>query len=367
MMRMLGGQYMKKKKISFNFEWIRTSVVILIALVFTLVIILLVSKEPANALREFLLGPVDSMRHVGNVIEMTIPLIFTGLAVSVMFSAEQFNLAAEGAFFAGAIAAAAISLSTNLPVVIHPIVAILGGGILGSLITGIPGYLKVKWNASELVSSLMFNYISLFMGLYIINYFFRDVNAGAMVSERLPETATLINLIYRTRIHFGLIIAILFVLATYYFMFRTKWGYELRVTGQNSRFADYSGIKTLKVFLYAQLLGGFIAGVGGATELLGMYNRFSWQGLPNYGWDGVIVAILARNNPVFVPLAALFLAYLRIGADIMARMSDVQNEVVSLIQGIIIILVVADRFLAKYKHKWVYKEAKTSISEAGEE
>lgn len=358
---------MKNKKLSLNFEWIRTTVVILIALAFTLAIILLVSKEPATALREFLIGPIDSMRHVGNVIEMSIPLIFTGLAVSIMFSAEQFNLAAEGAFFAGGIAAAAVSLSTNLPIVIHPVLAIICGGLAGALITGIPGFLKVKWNASELVSSLMFNYIALFLGLYVINYFFRDVNAGAMVSEKLPETVVLLKLIPRTRIHFGLIIALIFVFGSYYYMFRTKWGYELRITGQNSRFAEYSGIKTLKVFLYAQLLGGFIAGAGGATELLGMYRRFSWQDLPQYGWDGIIVAILARNNPVYVPVAAVFLAYLRIGADIMSRMSDVQNEVVSLIQGIIIVLVVAERFLAKYRHKWIYREAKTSISEAGEE
>lgn len=356
---------MKNKKI--NFEWIRTTVVILIALVFTLVVIFLVSKEPLNALKEFLIGPIDSMRHIGNVVELMIPLIFTGLAVSLMFSAEQFNLAAEGAFFAGGIGAAAIALIIDLPVFIHPIVAILGGGLIGSLITGIPAYLKVKWNATELVSSLMFNYIALFMGIYVINYFFRDVNAGAMVSEKLPESVILINLIPRTRIHFGLIIAALFIFACYYFMYRTKWGYELRVTGQNSKFAEYSGIKTLKVILYAQLLGGFLAGVGGATELLGMYKRFSWQDLPGYGWDGIIVAILARNNPVFVPIAALFLAYLRIGADIMSRMTDVQNEVVDLIQGIIIVLVVAESFLAKYRHKWVYKEAKTSISEAEEE
>ncbi len=353
---------MKSKRI--NFEWIRTTVVILIALIFTLILILLVSKEPANALKEFLIGPIDSMRHIGNVIELMIPLTFTGLAVSLMFSAEQFNLAAEGAFFAGAIGAAAIALTTDLPNIIHPIVAILGGGLIGSLITGIPGYLKVKWNASELVSSLMFNYIAFFMGIYVINNFFRDPNAGAMVSHKLPQSVLLMNLIPRTRIHLGLIIAVIFIFACYYFIYRTKWGYELRVTGQNSKFAEYSGINTLKVILFAQLLGGFVAGVGGATQLLGMYTRFSWQSLPNLGWDGIIVAILARNNPVYVPLAALFLAYLRIGADIMARMSDVQNEVVYLIQGIIIVLVVAERFLAKYRHKWVFKEAKSGISEA---
>ncbi len=350
-----------------NFEWIRTFVVIIIALVFTMIVILLVSNEPMNALKEFLIGPIDSMRHIGNVIELMIPLIFTGLAVSMMFSAEQFNLAAEGAFFAGAIGAAAIALSIDLPIIIHPIAAIIGGGVIGALITGIPAFLKVKWNASELVSSLMFNYLAFYMGIYVINYFYRDANAGAMVSEKLNMSALLIRLIPRTRIHMGLIIALIFIAASFYFIYRTKWGYALRITGQNSRFAEYSGINTLRVFLYAQLIGGFIAGVGGATELLGMYTRFSWQALPGYGWDGIIVAILARNNPLFVPLAALFLAYLRIGADIMARMSDVQNEVVALIQGIIIVLVVAERFLAKYRHRWVYNEAKTSISKAEEE
>jgi general nucleoside transport system permease protein len=105
------------------------------------------------------------------------------------------------------------------------------------------------------------------------------------------------------------------------------------------------------------VIGGFIAGMGGSIEVLGMYTRFSWQALPGYGWDGVIVAILARNNPLFVPVAAFFLAYLRIGADIMARYSDVPNEFVALIQGTIIILIAASSFLETYRHKLVFKEA----------
>lgn len=347
------------------FEIIRTLVAISVALLLALIIVVSVSKEPGLALSKFLTGPISSTRHFGNVIEMMIPLTFTSLAVCVMFQAKQFNLGAAGSFFIGAVAATIVGIYFKLPAGIHPLAAILAGGIIGGLASSIPALLKSKWNASELVSSLMLNYILFFLGLYIVNFYLRDINAGAMVSHKLTTTALLPNLIPKTRIHFGLIIALIMVVFTYYFMYRTKWGYALRITGQNIKFAEYSGINTISVILYSQIIGGIIAGIGGATELLGMYTRFQWQSLPGYGWDGVIVAILARNNPLFVPLAAFFLAYLRIGADIMARMTDVQSEVVTLIQGIMIMLIAAERFLSTWRHKIIVKDAKQSINTGG--
>jgi general nucleoside transport system permease protein len=339
------------------FEVGRTALAIAIALTIALVVILVVSEDPGEALGKFLLGPLDSLRHIGNVIELMIPLTFTGIAISVMFSAAQFNLGAEGGFFIGAIGASFVAINFNLPPVIHPFVAVLFGGLVGSLFCGIPAALKVKWGASELVSSLMFNYIALFFGLFLINYVMRDVNAGAMVSHQFKTTALLAKLVPKTRISFGLFVAILLIVVAALFMQRTRWGYRIRLTGANAEFARYSGINTTAVVLYSQAIGGFIAGIGGSIEVLGMYTRFSWQALPGYGWDGVIVAILARNNPLFVPVAAFFLAYLRIGADIMARYSDVPNEFVALIQGTIIILIAASSFLETYRHKLVFKEA----------
>ncbi len=339
------------------FELGRTLLAILISLALAMVIIFLISDVPGQALKYFLLGPLDSLRHIGNVLEMMIPLIFTGLAISIMFSSEQFNLGAEGAFFFGAIGASFIAVNWNLPPVIHPTVAILWGGVIGAVFCGIPGLLKIKWGASELVSSLMFNYIALFFGLYLINYFLRDVNAGAMVSYPLAESAKLIKLIPKTKVHFGILIAIVMILLSAVFLYRTRWGYRIRVVGKNITFAEYVGIGTASTIVLAQAAGGFIAGMGGAVEVLGLYRRFTWQMLPGYGWTGVIVAILARNNPLYVPLAAFFLAYLRIGADIMSRQTDVQNEFVAIIQGVIIILVAAEAFLSQRRHKLVVKEA----------
>ncbi len=339
------------------FELGRTLLAVLIALLLAMVIIFAISDTPGEALKYFLFGPLDSLRHIGNVLEMMIPLIFTGLAVSVMFSSAQFNLGAEGAFFFGAIGASFIAVNWTLPPVIHPLVAIIWGGAIGAIFCGVPGLLKIKWGASEMVSSLMFNYIAFFFGLYLINYFLRDVNAGAMVSYPLAQTAKLAVLIPKTKVHFGIIIAILSILLSALFLYRTRWGYRIRVIGRNITFAEYAGINTAATIVLSQVAGGFIAGVGGAVEILGLYRRFSWQLLPGYGWTGVIVAILARNNPLYVPLAAFFLAYMRIGADIMSRKTDVPNEFVSIIQGVIIILVAAEAFLASRRHKLVVKEA----------
>ncbi len=338
-------------------EVMRTVLAIAIALGLALVAVFFVSKNPGEALSYFLIGPVNSVRHVGNVIELMIPLVFTGLSVAVMFSAKQFNLGSEGGFFIGAITASAIAIKLGLPPIFHPIVAIGAGGLAGMIFCGIPGILKVKWGSSELVSSLMFNYIALFFGLWLINYFLRDVNAGAMVSYSFSKSALLPKLFAGTRVSVGFIAAVAFVVLSVLLMFRTRWGYQIRVTGVNGNFARYSGIGTGRVVIYSQLIGGLLAGIGGSIETLGMYTRFSWQSLPGYGMDGVIVAILARNNPLYVPVAAFFLAYLRIGADLMSRYSDVPNELVALIQGVMIILIAASSFLSKYRHRLVYEEA----------
>lgn len=346
-----------------RFEMVRTFVAIGGALLLAFIIIFLVSKQPMEAIKEFLLGPISTTRHFGNIIEMMIPLTFAGLSVCIMFQAKQFNLGTSGAFFLGAVAAAIIAIKVPMPYGIHPFAAILVGGIVGGLANLLPAYLKAKWDANEMVITLMLNYVLFFLGIYIINVYLRDINAGAMVSEYLAPTSLLPKFIPKTRIHVGIFIAIFTLFFTYFFIYRTKWGYALRMTGSNIKFAEYSGINTFSVIIFSQVIGGVIAGIGGATELLGMYTRFQWQSLPSYGWDGIIVAILARNNPILVPIAAFFLAYLRIGADIMARRTDVQAEVIMVIQGIMIMLIAAESFLAHWRHRMTVKEANQSLIE----
>lgn len=305
----------------------------------------------------FLFEPFASLSRIGNVIEMAIPLMFAGLAMSLLFRTGMFNLGAEGIFYFSGLVAAAIAIHASMSAALHPLVAILGGGLAGAVVSAIPGWLKKQWNVDVLVSSLMFNSILYGVGLYFLNYHLRDAKAFANVSFKFEPTAMLDRIIPGTRIHTGLIIVLLCVIAVHYLMFRTKWGYELRMTGINRSFAEYSGIKTGRVIVYVHLLAGFIAGIGGSVEVLGMYNRYQWTALPGYGFDGALVAMLAKNNPLAAIGAALFLAYIRIGADLMARMSDVPAEMISIIQAVIILLISADQFLRFWKNRMLLKEA----------
>lgn len=340
-----------------RFEAIRFSSAVLIAVALSFVIILLVSRQPFVALQKLFLGPLESWRRFGNVIELAITLSFTGLSVAIMFSANQFNMGTEGSFYAGGAIATMLALAVPLPPFIHPAAAILLGGAAGAIICAIPALLKGKWGASELVSSLMLNYVFFYLARYFANTTFKDPSCGFVATYLIPATAKLPRILPGTRVHAGLFIVAITIVLAVIFMKRTKWGYALIQSGRNAKFATYSGINTPFVIVYAQLIGGFIGGIGGAVEVLGMYDRFQWQSLPGYGFDGIIVAILAKNKPKYVPIAAFLLAYLRIGADKMSTATDVTSEMIAIIQGVIIMLVAAQAFMQGQKQKMLVKEA----------
>ncbi len=342
---------------------LRTLLAVFIALLISFGIIFFTSEEPVKAIVQLLTGPLQSQRRFGNVIEAMIPLIFTGVGISIMFSANEINLAGEGAFHIGGLAAAYLALNTRLPPVISPFAAILAAALCGMIVTGIPALMKIKTESNELVSSLMMNYLVLYFSTYVLNNILKDPKAGALASYAVPPVTQLETIISGTKIHSGLFIALAVALLGYVFLYKTKLGYELRVTGENRDFARYSGINVAKITLLSQLLGGAISGIGGGVELLGMYNRFTWTSFLAYGWDAIIISTLAKKNPAYVPFTAFFLAYLRTGASIMSRSTDVATEIVTITQGVIILLVLAEQFLSKYRHKLIAKEAKAALVE----
>lgn len=345
-----------------KFDILRTILSVLIAIGISFIIIFMLSDQPFEAIKYLLIGPLTSKRNMGNVIEAMIPLIFTGTGVCIMFSANQINLAGEGAFHVGGLFAACVGMSLTAKFV-TPAAALLVAGVAGAIFTAIPAVMKIKTTANEMVSSLMINYLALNFGNYMLNNVIGDPKASA-ASYALSDAAELPVLLDGTRIHVGLIIAIAVAVLGYLFLYRTKFGYELRLTGENEEFARYSGISIVRVVLLSQLLGGFVAGLGGGVEMLSpLYSRFTWTSLMGYGWDAIIICTLAKKNPLYTPFAALFLAYLRTGASIMARRTDVTLEIVQITQGIIILLVVAEQFLSRYKHKLIAKEAKAALKE----
>jgi len=320
-------------------------------------LIFIVSKDPVTSTKNFLLGPVLRTYNFYYLMIAMVPITFTGLALCIIYQLRYTSLIVDSSFYTGAIIATAIGVKLSLPAGLHPAVAMLAAGLAGGLIGLLPAILRIKWRANELVSSLMFNYIFYFIGSFVILYYLRDRNQTILASLPFQSTFSLPKLVQNTQLHAGFIIAAVFVVLVSIFLFRTRWGYEIRITGANPKFAAYAGIPVASVALYAHFVSGFIGGLGGAVEMTGLYKSFIWQMNPSYAWDGVIVAMLARKNPKFVPISAFFLAYLRVGADFMSRRGDVAFEFITLLQGLIILILASDKIVNYFKARRLRKNA----------
>jgi simple sugar transport system permease protein len=334
-----------------HFNVIRTVLALGIALVLAILLIVVLSTNPGFSLISFLAGPVSSLRTFGTVLEFASPIIFCGLAIAISFRAQVFYIGAEGAFYIAAAVGTAVAVSTALPWFLHVPLVLIVSATVGALWGGISGYLRAQFGASEIVSALMLNFVAYFLGLYLINYHFRDLDAGYMVSYTLPESAQLWRFVPGTRIHTGIVLGVLLAIAVYYFFFHTRAGYEVRMTGHNRKFAHFAGINTYKVVFGVPMLTGLLAGLGGMTEVMGIHERFNWQNSPGYGWDGVIVAIIGKNHPAYIVLASLLLAFLRVGGQQLKLMSDVPAELVLLIRSLMILLVTAEGLLTTWRNR----------------
>jgi simple sugar transport system permease protein len=341
-----------------TFDIMRTAVSMLAAILVAFIIIIMVSEQPLESLKIFLINPFSSMRYIGNIVETAIPLIFSGLAMAILFKTGLFNLGGEGVFFMAGIVGSIIAIWIDLPSPLLPIVCLISGILAGIVVMLVPGVLRAKYGASEMVTSLMMNSIAYGVGCYVLNNIMRDPAVSSLVSYKYRRSALLPVVMSGTRIHIGIILAILSAVFVYIFMYRTKKGYELRMAGTNPNFAKYSGINVTKVIITAHIIAGAVAGLGGIVECLGMHKRFEWSSLPGYGFDGAMIAMMANNNPFGVIGAALFVGYLRVGADLVNRFADVPTEMIAILQSIIILLISAEKFLHKYRQRFIEKEAK---------
>ena len=345
------------KRIEQIFFILRDVLAIAISLTLSFFLICLVSDDPVGAMSIFLLGPFKTISRLGYIVEKMIPLMFTGVGVCIMFSCGQVNLGSEGAFFLGGVISTVIAIFVNLPTGLHPALCILAAGLTGAIICGFTAVFHIKFHTLTIVTSLMFNYVCLYIGSYLINYPLWDKTCGYQASYKFAETSLLPDLFVKTNIHTGFFLAIAAVIIGHIIVNKSTLGYRIKMVGKNKNFARYSGINVPFTILASQLIGGFFAGVGGAVEQLGMYERFQYGGLSGHGFDGVMIAVIAGFDPKYVPIAGLFLAYVRVGAEAMARMSDVPSEVVSIVQAVIIMLIIAEKFLSGWKHRIIVKNS----------
>ncbi|ENS72503.1 ABC transporter permease [Brucella melitensis] len=325
-----------RRFIAYLIPFFLTVLVIGVIMAVLLVPLALMQDNPAAILKTFFLGPFGSIRHMGNVVEAATPIMLTGLAITILFRSGLFNLGAESGFFLGALGAVLLpSLGWfSLPV------AILCGAVAGSFACTIPAALRLRFGASEMVTSLVLNYAFLFLGLFVLNYVIRDPNAGGMMSLRIPADAKLDRLLAGTRLNSGSIIAVLACIAGGIWLYWTRSGLNIRIAGSSPGFANHLGLPLKGIIMRAQIVGGLVAGMAGmagALEVLGLHARFAWLDLPGYGWTGLVVAILARENPFLLIPSALFLGFVQVGGDLLARNMNIPTEVVGLVTAAIMV------------------------------
>lgn len=350
----------KKFDIMDYFSAIRIGAALLLSLVIVFVIILFVSDMPGVAIQKLMTGPLETKRSFFNVIVRGIPLVFTGLGLTLCLKSGIFNISSDASFYMGAVVATAIAISCPMPNIIHQIALIAAAAVVGGLISMLPVIVNKYTRVNPVVLAIMANSIFYYFGLSIISTFFLE-KSGSWGSYKFPDDARLGTMLKGTSLHYGFVIVILVTLFVIFLMNKTSFGYKVRVTGSNPAFAKTSGIRTSLIILLAQFIGGAIAGMGGAIEMVGVYKRFQWQTQTNYVWDGLLIYMLANGNPVFIPITAFFIAYLRVGAEIMSRSSDLDPEIVTFLQGIIILLVASQRFLYFLKKR---HDQKLSLQQA---
>ncbi len=364
------------KKRSLIFSVVRGCAAILIALAVATLLIFVCSdgslaergSQTLSALRQLLIGPLFrskggiSTKNLCDVLAAMIPIVFTGMATCVMFSANQFNLGAEGGIMLGAFVTSLVAIYAPLPAGVLPIVAVLIGAAAVGAMMLIPGLLKVKLGVSEMVCSLMMNYVVMYLIKYLLNTYLADKSKGQIMTYNFQERAAIPQLIENgSKLSWGWIVAMVLVVVVTLFMYRTRWGYSIRMIGINQDFAMYSGMKVGTIIVLSQVLGGVLGGMGGGIEMLGRYTNYSWMALPGYGWTGITVAILAGNNPAFVPLAAFFMAYLNKGCSLMSTYSGVPSQLIDILQAVIFLFFAAEQFLSGYRQKLVVRSTQEEL------
>jgi ABC-type uncharacterized transport system permease subunit len=222
------------------------AVITLLAAVFSVLLgvglIFIVSKDPVQSTRNFLLGPFLRTYHLYYMMIAMVPITFTGLALCIIYQSRHLSLIVDSSFYMGAVVASAVGIYLPLPPLVHPLVAMLLSGLVGALIGMLPAILKIRWRANELVSSLMFNYVFYFLGSFFILYFMRDRNQAIMSSLPFRPSFALPRLVANTQLHAGFIVAAVFIVLVSIFIYKTKWGFEIRTIGANQKFATYAGI-----------------------------------------------------------------------------------------------------------------------------
>lgn len=328
-------------------------IAVVLALLVGAIMIALGGGDPVKAYVHIGKASFGSIGVFSDTMVKAIPLMLVGLACSIAFRMKLWNIGAEGQFFAGAFGASVIVLLPVLPAetprwIFIPVMMV-AGMLCGALWGLIPALLKTKFNVNEIISTLMMNYIAVFWNNYFIYAVWSE--AGFQMSKTFAKNAWLPRLtdfgkeipwMRGLTTHLGLVFAIVAAFVIWFILYRSKWGYEIRLIGDNPKAAKYSGISISKNIILVLSLSGALAGLAGMAEITGVVHRLQGSISSGYGFTGIIIAWLAKLNPLAVIIVSILF-----GALILAGRELQPKGIPTMIQGVIFVFLIASDFFVR--------------------
>lgn len=328
---------------------------VVVALIIGALILWAAGGKPLLAYRHIYRTAFGSLGQFNDTMIKASPLILTGLACSLAFRMKLWNIGAEGQLYMGAFGASAVVLVPLLPLDTSPWIMLpammLAGFAAGALWGFVPGYLKAKLNVNEIITTLMLNYIALSWNNYWIFAHWNE--SGFQMSPTFPKNAWLprladyakqIPLFSGMTLHLGILFSLAMTVVVWLILYRSKWGYEIRLIGDNPNAARYAGLKIVRNTVFVMMLSGGLAGLAGMAEIAGVVHRFQERISSNYGFTGIIVAWLAKLNPFAVVLVSILF-----GALILAGREIQPAGIPLMLQGIILFCIISSDMLIRYR------------------
>jgi simple sugar transport system permease protein len=325
-----------------------------LALLLTAIPVLWADVPVARAYGLIFTGALGSQFAVTETLSRATPLIFTGLAAAVAFRARLWNIGGEGQLYVGALTAVAIGSGAFVapPMVMIPLILVLGA-LAGALLMLIPTLLKLRLGVDEVVTTLLLNFVVLLFVSMMIEGPMKDpMGMGWPQTAPIIDEAALPKLIARTRVHAGLVLALIAAVCVWVVVNRTTWGFEMRAVGANPAAARFAGMPVARVMVRVGLISGALAGLAGVGEVAGLKGYLTLDLSPGFGYSGIVVAMLAQLNALAVVVSALFVAVVFVGADFMSRSIGVSSYLANLIVATSLLTMLAASLATRYRLRW---------------
>lgn len=313
-------------------------------------------RSPVVGYGALLKGAFGSKYNLATTFAKTVPLVLTGLATAISFRSGISNIGGEGQLYLGAFAAAYVGITfTSLPGFLGVILAIIAGAVVGGLYAFFPALLKVKYKVDEVITTIMLNTVAILFTGYLVNYRFATSLGKMGGTEIVAEQFQLSRLVRLSTLNTSIFYMGIIAIVIYYLMEKTSFGYDFKMVGQNSLFSRYGGIKDKKQMVIAMVISGALCGIAGVFEVLGVHYRFLQHISPGFAFDGMLIALIVRNNPIGVVLMALFFGALKTGSISMENATGIPSELVLVIQSIIILFIAGELGFKNIYKNWRLK------------